>query len=426
MNARIWTSLLLTFLVAAPWGCAKSRMPLAPSTRASSPGTPAPGVFNGSGQTILLWNRLGSDEEVTHSVIGPDGQIVGGLAYPAGQFGNGFSPLPRAGDRNLPDNYIRFDGLALGPQGCVEFWYQPTWSDWTVGHIVELFYYGKPGSPGTGLSAQYNDWQGYLSFGAGDVQGVGIQKSVIPDRVPQWSTTRPFHVAVSWDGSASAVADRLRVFFDGTEVTTLVFQQGDPRLAAWSADMSLWLATRVQPGDWNRHPWEGGEGVMDNLKVSNYAKTDFSDRFQEGPLRTVAVDLLPGACPNPFNVRSQGMLPAAILGAGDFSVADVDVQSLRLNGVAPLASRVQDLAGPPASQADCACPSVGPDGQLDLGLSFDRAAIAQTLGDVEDGATVTLVLTGRLQNGWLIEGRDCLRIIRKPAGSPRLPTDPIE
>jgi hypothetical protein len=49
----------------------------------------------------------------------------------------------------------------------------------------------------------------------------------------------------------------------------------------WPPEYFLRLGSRVHSGDWNRHNWEGVDGVVDNIKVWNYAKSDFSDRFQE-------------------------------------------------------------------------------------------------------------------------------------------------
>jgi hypothetical protein len=56
------------------------------------------------------------------------------------------------------------------------------------------------------------------------------------------------------------------------------------------------------------------------------------------PIDTLAVefDIKPQSCPNPFNTKSQGVLPAAILGTEGFDVSMVDPASLLLEGVAPL------------------------------------------------------------------------------------------
>ena len=44
----------------------------------------------------------------------------------------------------------------------------------------------------------------------------------------------------------------------------------------------------------------------------------------------VAVDIKPGSCPNPLNIKSKGVLPVAILGTEDFDVKDIKVNSIRI------------------------------------------------------------------------------------------------
>ncbi|MHC4346223.1 MAG: hypothetical protein ACYSUP_16230, partial [Planctomycetota bacterium] len=41
----------------------------------------------------------------------------------------------------------------------------------------------------------------------------------------------------------------------------------------------------------------------------------------------VAVDIKPQSCPNPFNIKSKGVLPVAILGTDEFDVEDVNTAS---------------------------------------------------------------------------------------------------
>ena len=90
----------------------------------------------------ILWNKLGSDAEVTGSEIGPDGIIVGDISYLPGMFDDGFKPDPRTGNPNIPDNYISFENLNLGQEGTIEFWFQPDWVN--GGHIRHILAYGKP------------------------------------------------------------------------------------------------------------------------------------------------------------------------------------------------------------------------------------------------------------------------------------------
>jgi hypothetical protein len=60
----------------------------------------------------------------------------------------------------------------------------------------------------------------------------------------------------------------------------------------------------------------------------------------------VDIDIKPGSCPNPLNLKSKGVLPVAILGSEDLDVSTIDVDTIRLEGVAPLRSRLEDVATP--------------------------------------------------------------------------------
>ncbi len=59
-------------------------------------------------------------------------------------------------------------------------------------------------------------------------------------------------------------------------------------------------------------------------------------------------DIKPGSCPNPLNVKSNGVLPVAILGTATFDVNDIDVSTLEINGVSPIKSSIEDVAAPVA------------------------------------------------------------------------------
>jgi len=106
------------------------------------------------------------------------------------------------------------------------------------------------------------------------------------------------------------------------------------------------------------------------------------------------------------NPNSHGRLPVAVLGMNGFDVSQIDVSSLLLGCVAPIASQYEDVSTPLFDDA-CACTMDGPDGQMDLTLKFNMADIAAVLsGDTEQ----TLTLTGKLLDGTSIEGSDCIRL----------------
>jgi len=125
----------------------------------------------------------------------------------------------------------------------------------------------------------------------------------------------------------------------------------------------------------------------------------------------VLLDIKPGSCPNPVNVKSKGVLPVAILGTEEFDVSVIDPASIFLNGVPAIRSSYEDVGGPVANPDECECTANGPDGFDDLSLKFKTQDIVETFGEVNAGDILTLPLTGVLNDGTGIEGADCVVIV---------------
>ena len=116
--------------------------------------------------------------------------------------------------------------------------------------------------------------------------------------------------------------------------------------------------------------------------------------------KQVAVDIKPGSCPNPFNLKSRGVLPVAILGAPAFDTTpsfDISLidrgtlslewvgpirTSIEVSGVAPTRTGTEDVATPFTGEIitceDCA--ESGPDGYTDLTLKFSTQRLFKRLG----------------------------------------------
>jgi hypothetical protein len=143
----------------------------------------------------------------------------------------------------------------------------------------------------------------------------------------------------------------------------------------------------------------------------------FASQIKPIPSIIVPLDIKPGSCPNPLNVGSKGVIPVAVLGTNDFGVSDIDLASVRLIGVAPLRSAMEDVATPfepfVGKEDSGDCNDYGPDGFEDLTLKFDTQQIVEALGDVQDGEEVVLTLTGLLKDGTEIKGEDILIILKK-------------
>jgi hypothetical protein len=129
----------------------------------------------------------------------------------------------------------------------------------------------------------------------------------------------------------------------------------------------------------------------------------------------VFVDIKPQSCPNPINVGANGTLAVAILGTSSFDVTTVNPSSVKLQGVSPLRSALEDVATPftGALVSATACTTAGPDGFPDLVLFFDKQAVSAALGPVTNGQVLVLKLTGNLLPGFggtAISGQDVVVI----------------
>ena len=135
--------------------------------------------------------------------------------------------------------------------------------------------------------------------------------------------------------------------------------------------------------------------------------------------QNVSIDIKPGSCPNPFNLKSKGVLPLAILGTDSFDVTTIDPETIALEGVSPIEGRcgIFDVSRPFDGELEdcdsCVCGCDITDGYDDLLLKFDRQAIVEAIGEVEDGECLVLELTGEEFGGRIIVGQDIIRILKK-------------
>ena len=163
------------------------------------------------------------------------------------------------------------------------------------------------------------------------------------------------------------------------------------------------------------------------LKVTNsFGESDEVDTVINlvEPPPAQPLDIKPGSCPNPLNVKEKGVFPVAILGTEFFDVSQVDPASVRLEGVAPLRWSLEDVATPYEpyfGKGDAFdCNEYGPDGYVDLSFKYKAQEVVAALGEVNDGDVLVLHLTGNLKEefgGTPFFGEDVVLIIKniKPA-----------
>jgi hypothetical protein len=142
------------------------------------------------------------------------------------------------------------------------------------------------------------------------------------------------------------------------------------------------------------------------------------------PTFDVAVDIKPGSCPNPLDLRKKGDLPAAILGTDDFDVTTIDPSTITIaingngvGGVYPLRWAYEDVATPfepYTGKTDCDydCTKEKKDGYLDLTLKFNAQEIISLIPDEYKNHKQCIVLSvkGYLMNGTPFNGEDVVSI----------------
>ncbi|UCG52576.1 MAG: T9SS type A sorting domain-containing protein [Candidatus Latescibacterota bacterium] len=140
----------------------------------------------------------------------------------------------------------------------------------------------------------------------------------------------------------------------------------------------------------------------------------------------VDLDIKPLSCPNPFNShlfqwaqdgskpRKGGVLPVAILGSETFDVGEIDLSSIRLEGIAPLdqggGPKIRDVAAGLVDPVGCECTEDGPDGYPDVMMKFRSQDIAGVLGAGTMGV-VELTATGTYLDGIPFEATDCIKVV---------------
>ena len=218
--------------------------------------------------------------------------------------------------------------------------------------------------------------------------------------------------------------DRAR-FFSGCSAATPVVSgiatlllSIDPSLSHDQMRAILRRTAEDQVGD----PEEDTPG-RDNY--FGFGRVNLNDALSE-LVTAVAVDVMPRRCPNRFAILDEPANPlvlAAIMGSNTFDVAEVNVASVRLGGVAPSMSTttglIRDVGRPyfpmMGKQHARDCRRNALDGHGDLLLQFDRERIADRLGPVADREVVVLPLTARLFDGPVIRGQEVVRIRVPPS-----------
>jgi PKD repeat protein len=237
-------------------------------------------IVANTAETLIFWSKLGSNAEVTSPEIGPSMSITGALQYYPGPYDNGFYVT---GNNNYPSvadlTTFNVENFA------VEFWITPRDNDpfWTDDQW--LFWVGP--SVGGGAGPTIYAW---FSTAAKQIRVVAISNAswgtgtnVTTGTLTDFDNAQDthFHIGIVGD-SSQAGTDRLDVYVDDVKKPTTIVSPG------------------VRDNDWAVSPYNvpdspnplylgvtntGGNSMqkiaMDNIKIWDYSKRNFSDRIYE-------------------------------------------------------------------------------------------------------------------------------------------------
>jgi len=263
----------------------------------------------------ILWNTFDDLDSLMHGEIGSGATIVGdGIAFEMAQHGAGYVRTALEGQNDWPHVAIPGEILhGLNDAGTVEMWINPKVPN-PVAYEYGVFY----------LFDNYFDFTNSVALFWGDeVSGRGLQGRVhfdpnvtvtTPPESHQFVATpgTPFHVALTWDvAGIDGSADTVRVYRDGAIVGAAqgVWDLSTPYYGA--SDIILGVGPDHQGFD---------KFVTDDLIIWDAAKTDFSDRFVEGPGGVLFADDFSGALSSAWEVK----LASASIKDGWLHMQDTD------------------------------------------------------------------------------------------------------
>ena len=211
------------------------------------------------GSNLILWNKLGSTDEVEHSVVGPDGTIVGNVNFNnTVKFSKGITP--NTGDA---ESGIDFPTTVVDPErGCVEMWVKFYYAPTAYSYGVYGFINANHWTHNVMLFAWHNDGS-LLQFG---LQFNGTYRSAdLAGFNPALDT--PIHIACVWDRTGiDGTSEYLRTYVNGVKVAV------NDTNNDWGTNNTSGHFRVAAPWDSN---FSTDRYTVDNIKIWNYAKTTF-------------------------------------------------------------------------------------------------------------------------------------------------------
>lgn len=238
-------------------------------------------AITGTSSNLVLWNKLGSQSEIQNSQVGLGGTFSAGSFVP-GKFGNAYSVNYK---QNIGNKTVTFPKEVIPiDTGTIEFWAKitgfPSNIEWGARPYF-LMITDNESSYGIGLNGNDGDGKGGICGVVGRGYTCGTEVYGFPTyehilgigKVEDWH-----HYALVWD------KDGISGVLDNTKKVVIFLDEklnsGQWYDAMGSNTYPVPLTSGQLDLVW-KQVWPQGSIAMDNLKIWDYAKIDFSDRFNE-------------------------------------------------------------------------------------------------------------------------------------------------
>ncbi|MGI6323621.1 MAG: LamG-like jellyroll fold domain-containing protein [Bacteroidales bacterium] len=208
---------------------------------------------------LILWNKLGSIDEVEHSVVGPDGTIVGSVNFNnTVKFSKGITP-----NTGRAESGIDFPTTVVDPErGCVEMWVRFYCAPVAYSHGVYGFINVHHWTHNVMLFSWHNDGS-LLQFSL-QFNGTGRNAELSGFNPP---LDTPIHIACVWDRTGiDGTSEYMRIYVDGDKVAV------NDTNNDWGTNNTSGSFRVAAPWDSN---FSTDRYTVDDIKVWNYAKTNF-------------------------------------------------------------------------------------------------------------------------------------------------------
>lgn len=222
---------------------------------------------------LLLWNTLSSTENTQDSMIGINGEEISSPSYASGKFGNGLS-VPTY---NITDA-VRFGAMELPDTITIDFWYKPDVDSSAITFPTFIHFYPVVG--GTTTSGDIRiiytvpNQQWYMLIYNGSTN------TFLYDDTFTAGDEINIRAIFSTTTQDAIGGDRTALFINGTRMTLSVLSTGDETTTIPNMGVSL----RMYVGNLGFTTGRGMEGVIDNIKLWNYANVDFSGIEVQEPI----------------------------------------------------------------------------------------------------------------------------------------------